>query len=433
MDDATLPLTARPGPTHGPSLRRLRTWQAAILVLAVLVHLSLLVSWRTGLWNRFTFDSVATGGWRGWDFFALYQAGRNVLDGVSAYESDNERIGVVVPRYTPFRYLPISAYTVGVALNAVSPLWAFRMWVGFEEVLLLGCAYLSWRRARDATGAVLAAAMWLAFTPYYLEIYLGQFSVVQAALVYLALVAWGDRRRDAAAGAPWIASVLWKQNTALLAPVFLRLGRWKTLLAAGLAVAITSAPYFLLYPEALGAFLGNFRADAPGAMLGNLGVRQWLYAAASALAPGLSVAGHEALQAAWMALVVGAALYLTFRRRADAVLLACLWMTTYFLVYHHVWEHHYVMALPVLVTLYRRARSPLTLAIWALLAVWTPYVLIDPAGLAFYHAPMRWTPLDPPLLDVAYHAVKALPILALWGQVAWWIVRRPAQAEEGRA
>lgn len=426
MDDATLPLRA----PHVDRARRLRPWQAALLVGAVLLHLSFLVSWRSGLWNRFTFDSVSTGGWRGWDFFALYQAGRNVLDGVSAYESDNERIQVVVPRYTPFRYLPVSAYTVGVALNALSPLWALRLWVAVEEALLLGCAALSWRRARDATEAVVTAAMWLAYTPYYLEIYLGQFSVVQAALVYLALIAWDEGRRGAWADAPWIASVLWKQNTALLAPLFVRLGRWRALLGAGAAVAITSAPYFALYPEALGAFLGNLRSGPPGPMLGNLGVRQWLYSAASALAPGLSAGAHEALQAAWVALVALAALWLTLGRRrpADPLLVGGLWMTTYFLVYHHVWEHHYVMALPVLVALYRRTRSGLVVGVWAFLAIWTPYILIDPAGLALYHAPMRWTPLDPPLLDVAYHACKALPILVLWADLVRRIARPACEA-----
>ena len=393
---------------------------------AVLLHLSLLVSWRTGTWNRFTFDSVATGGWRGWDFYALYQAGRNVLDGVSAYESDNERIQVVVPRYTPFRYLPVSAYTVGVALNALSPLWALRLWVAFEEALLLGCAYVSWRRARDATEAVVTTAMWLAFTPYYLEIYLGQFSIVQAALVHLALIAWEGGLGGAWGDAAWIGSVLWKQNTALLAPVLVRMGRWRGLAGAGLAVIATSAPYFALHPEALGAFAANLRSGPPGAMLGNLGVRQWLYSAVSALAPGLPPSTHEAVQAGWLALVVLAALWLTLRRRpADPLLLGCLWMTTYFLVYHHVWEHHYVMALPVLVALYRRTRSGLVVGVWGFLAIWTPYLFIDPAGLAFYHGPMRWTPLDPPLLDVAYHASKALPILVLWVYLARRVAAPP--------
>ena len=60
-----------------------------LLALAVAFHLSMLLSWRLGLWNRFTFDSTATHGRRGWDFYALYQAGRNVLTGVTAVRPGN--------------------------------------------------------------------------------------------------------------------------------------------------------------------------------------------------------------------------------------------------------------------------------------------------------------------------------------------------------
>jgi len=479
-----------------------------LLVLAVVLHVSLLLSWRLGFWNPFTFDSVATRGERGWDFFALYQAGHNVLTGVSAYESANDAIEVVVPRYTPFRYLPVSAYTVGVALNALPPLWAFRLWVALTEALLLGCAALSWRLAPDRRRGAVMVAMWLCFTPFYLEIYLGQFNVVQAALVLLMMAApltptlspgyrgegadasrhgplpgtpgggyrrgvasdgggapplpdpppgvpgRGSRRwaashgdcvpplpdappgvpgrgsRGVVLGAAWVGSLLWKQNTGLLAPLFLRQRRWRLLAVAALAVAVTSLPYFLAQPGSLGAFLGNLSSGAPAPNLGNLGVRQFLYSLASALAPGLSPDAHLWLQRAWVVLVVAVGLGLTLRdRRPPTLLHLCLWTTSYLLIYHHVWEHHYIMALPTLVMLYRRDGSPWILGLWALLAVWTPYIAIDPGGMAAYHAPMRWTPLAPPIVDVLYHGSKALPALALWGYVVAAILRQRPGAE----
>jgi len=407
------PLQARPALSRGSKI---------LLGLAILFHLSLLVSWRVGFWNRFTFDSTATRGTRGWDFYALYQAGHNVLSGVSAYESDGDKIEVVAPYYTPFRYLPISAYTLGVLLNLLSPLWAFRLWVATTELVLLGCAFLSWRAARDANEGTILAVMWLCFTPYYLEIYLGQFSVVQGALILLMMLCairpplgW---RYDLA----WVASLLWKQNTGLFLPLFLRLRRWRGLGLGALAVLVSSLPYFILYPSALSAFLGNLRSGAPSAQLGNLGMRQFLYSAASALMPRLSPATHQALQQAWVLAVLGIGLYLTMRdAHPDILLHLCLWTTTYFLVYHQVWEHHYVLLLPVLVMLYRRTRSWTMLGLYVLIAIWTPYVLIDPQGLAAYHAPMRWTPLEPRSLDALYHASKALPTLALWGYIIWLI------------
>ena len=148
---------------------------------------------------------------------------------------------------------------------------------------------------------------------------------------------------------------------------------------------------------------------------------------ASAVAPGLSSGAHLGLQRGWVAVVVGVGLWLTLRdRRPDPLLHLCLWTTTYLLIYHHVWEHHYVFALPALVMLYRRDGSPWVLAIYALLALWTPYILIDPRGMAAYHEPMRWTPLEPRVLDVLYHASKALPAVALWGYIARAIARHAA-------
>ncbi|HHX43989.1 MAG TPA: DUF2029 domain-containing protein [Chloroflexi bacterium] len=437
MDALRSPLTV-------PTARR--RVARGLLALALLFHLSLLASWRLGFWNPFTFDSVATQGHRGWDFFALYQAGHNVLTGVSAYESANHAVEVVVPRYTPFRYLPVSAYTVGVVLNALPPLWAFRLWVLVSEALLLGCAALSWWVAPDRRRGAVMAAMWLCFTPYYLELYLGQFNVVQTALVLLMMVAvaegpllpvprprvlrrWrrGERGgRDALFGGAWVASLLWKQNTGLFVPLLLRQRRWRLLGVAALVVLVTSGPYFALQPGALQAFLGNLSSGAPAPNLGNLGVRQFLYSLVSALTPGLSPDVHLWLQRAWVALVVGINLALTLRdRRPPTLLHLCLWTSSYLLIYHHVWEHHYLLALPVLVMFYRCNGSPGVLMLWALLAVWTPYVLIDPRGMAGVHAPMRWTPLSPPLLDVLYHGSKALPAVALWAYVVSTILRRP--------
>ena len=413
-----------------PTPSRLRAWPAfslgsrVLLCSAMLFHLSLLVSWRVGFWNRFTFDSTATRGSRGWDFYALYQAGHNVLTGVSAYESDGDKIEVVTPFYTPYRYLPISAYTLGALLNLLSPLWAFRLWVATTELVLLGCALLSWRTARDANQGALLAAMWLCFTPYYLEIYLGQFSVLQGALILLMMLSASRPPLGWRYDLAWVASLLWKQNTGLFIPLFLRLKRWRGLALGALAVLLSSLPYFILYPSALPAFLGNFRSGPPTPQLGNLGVRQLLYSAASALIPQLPPAAHQALQQVWVLAVLGIGLYLTLRDdQADPLLHLCLRTTSYFLLYHQVWEHHYVLLLPVLVMLYHRTRSRGLLGLYALIAVWTPYVFIDPQGLAAYHAPLRWTPLEPRSLDVLYHASKALPALLLWGYIIWLICR----------
>ena len=395
------------------------TRSRVLLLLAFLFHLSLLVSWRAGFWNRFTFDSTATHGRRGWDFYALYQAGHNVLTNISVYESDNDRIDVVVPLHTPYRYLPFPAYTLGVLLNSLSPLWAFRLWVSTVEVVLLSCAYVSYRLATNRDQGIVLAAMWLCFTPYYLEIYLGQFSLVQGALILAMMLSTlhcpSGWRYDLA----WVLSLLWKQNTGLFIPLFLRLKRWRTLILATSAILVTSLPYFALYPSALAAFGTNFSNGLPSHQLGNLGVRQFLFSLTSALPLSLSSSGHVLLQRIWVLAVLVCGLWLTFRRRQPDVLLhLCFWSSSYFLIYHHVWEHHYVLLLPVYMCLYRRTASPLVLCLYALTAIWTPYILIDPQGMAAYHMSLRWTPLEPRILDVCYHACKAVPTLLLWGYIA---------------
>ena len=411
----------------------------ALLGVAILVHLLMLVSWRTGTLNPLFFDATVTGGRRGWDFYALYQAGHNVLTGHSAYESDGSKIDVVIPggTYTPFRYLPVSAYTLGVLLNLVPPLWAYRLWVACIELVLLGCIALTWRVVQDPGRRARLAAMWLCFTPYYLELYMGQFSLVQGALVFLMLLwALGQRLRlgfDLA----WVGSVLWKQNTALFLPLMVRLKRWRAILILAVLLIATAGPYFLLYPGSLAAFLRNLSGEPPWFQLGNLGFRQLVFDGMWSLgdvlhlepSPILYVRAQQALVGLFVALPL-ALLFLD--RQPDAVTHLSLWMTAYFLVYHHVWEHHYVMLLPVLVVLAIRRESAWLWVLYVLLALPTPFYLIDPHGQVAVVDAMRWTPIRPLWQDLLYHATKAVPALLLYGMLARQVIRSVADTWRSR-
>lgn len=386
-----------------------------LLVAAIIWHCSLLISWRTGLWNRYTFDSTATQGRKGWDFYALYQAGHNALQGISIYESDNDKIEVVVPVYTPYRYLPTPAYTLGILLNLTSPLAAFWIWTLLLEVLLLYCCWRSWRLARITNEAVILAVFWLLYTPYYLEIYLGQFSLVQASFIFM-MMCWSDLpapgwRFDLV----WLASLLWKQLTVLLLPSWIIWHRWRGLVVAVLGLAVCSIPYFLVFPSALTIFLRNL-VSVPGSQLGNLGARQFIYAITIAVAPNLRPDAIMLIQWIWIFAIILSSLgaCLVARGQSRGLQIA-LWTVVFLLVYHDVWEHHYVLLLPVFVLLYRQKHSLWVLVIYGLIAVWTPYRLIDPQGLAAYTMSLRWTPLQPAWVNVAYHACKALPAVVLWG------------------
>ena len=346
-----------------------------LLGAAMLFHLLTLVSWRTGTLNPLFFDATVTHGVRGWDFYAMYQAGHNVLTGISAYESDPAKIEMIIPggTYTPFRYLPLSAYTLGVALNLVPPRWAYRLWVAFIELVLLACAVLTWHLVDNRDRRARLTAMWLCYTPYYLEIYMGQFSFVQGTLIYVMLVLAARPRLGWGFDSAWVSSVLWKQNTALFLPLMVRLKRWRALLGLATLILLTSVPYFVLYRGSLDAFMRNLVSERPWFQLGNLGFRQFVFdvmwSLDDVLRLGLPESAYLAAQWAVVATLGTLALALVLLdRRPGIVQHLSLWVTAYFMVYHHVWEHHYVMLLPVLVALMMHHESPMLWILYVLLA-----------------------------------------------------------------
>ncbi|MBC7234837.1 MAG: hypothetical protein H5T69_03270 [Chloroflexi bacterium] len=379
------------------------------------------------MWDAWTFDSTATQGRKGWDFFALYQAGHNLLTGVSIYESADHLLDVIVPQRTPYRYLPFPACTLGLALQIIPPLWAYGIWLLVLEGILLRCTITAWRLGGAKRGVYLAS-LWLLFSPYYLELYMGQFSLPQAALILLILLAETNSAKgilSRSLDVGWAASLLWKQNTGLYTPLFLRHRRWRTLLIGIGSVFITSMPYFIRDPDGLVRFAANLISEPPSHQLGNLGMRQLIFSLSTALIPDTRWPGHQTLQNLWVAIILALCLYATWRNNAQSLVESlCLWTTCFFLLYHHVWEHHYVMLLPVYTLLIARHSSPLLWALFGLTALWTPYRLLDLWGLAAIDASMRWRPIQPHLLDIAYHASKAVPTLVLWGYLLRIVWRR---------
>jgi hypothetical protein len=398
-----------------------------LLALATLVHLTLLVSWRQGFLVPLFFDATVLSGGRGLDFYAVYQAGSNILHGIDVYELDPAIIPASAPYFSPFRYLPIMGYLLGAALNLLDWLNAYRLWVVITEATLMGCIYLTWRWVPDRDLFARLAAMWLSFSPYYLELFMGQFSFVQGALVFFIMAqilrrGKPDRRFDAA----WFASLLWKINTVLFIPVLMRLRRFSTLVWAGVLVAVTTVPYFVLYPQHFGDFLrGNLGETVAGHQLGNLGFRQFVFEALTTVWPNLSAVAHQWTQASVVATVLGLALGLTlFDSGLDVIDHLSLWWTAFFLASPQVWEHHYVMLLPVLVVAYGRTRSPFVAILFVLLALPTPFYFTGLSQAVALDHRVRWLPLDPAWRGLLQHASKSIPTLLLFGYLATGIARR---------
>ncbi len=425
-------------------LRLLREhWARLLLGGAIFVHLLMMASLFWGYLSPLFSDSDLHR--QGIDFFAIYEAGRNVLEGRSVYYYDALDT-VATPYHTPYRYVPAFAYAFAVPINAVPAWWAYWGWVAFYELLLVANAYVTWRVGGKGTWALIGAAMWFVFTPFYLEQYMGQFSFLMAtALLWVGIGI--ARGRESVAGPPWLVSLTVKANSALLLPLFLRLGWWRTL-GAAIVIGAINMIYFAGRGREFGYLvwlnLNGIIRDVtlrllqyePGPNAGYFFVesqsRFFQYNPAEQGAVALMRNSlmtldptasdmPAALPAALVAGIVGLSLAATFLpRKVDPLALFAIWISTFFLTFT-VWEHHYVMYLPVVTLLValRPASRPWALVTFALVALPTPYWLLEnlwntapvpPANVLISHQD-SW----PAWGVVLQHAIKPLPVLALWG------------------
>lgn len=409
-----------------------------LLGCAGLFHLALLAGWR---WPKplvpYFFDATVLSGGRGLDFYATYQAGYNARHGWDIYEGDPAKVEIVVPYFTPFRYLPIVAYSAGAALSLLPPLTAFKLWVVLVELTFLACLAAIYRVTRhDPDLFARLAAMWLIFTPYYLELFMGQFSLVQGALIFgmlvLAVPAEADQAQTARwrlFGGLWLASLLWKINTVVFVPALGRWGRWRTLAAATAVVALTTLPYFYAFPaHAVDLWANNFGNTVSRPELGNLGFRQLVFTAlnVAGAGPGLQAWAQRAVVLAVGGLALGLTAGRPAARPAD---LLSLWLTAYFLATPQVWEHHYVMMLPAVIAAYRVGPRWTLAALWLLLALPTPFGFTGLQPLIAANHDLRAFALEPAWRPLLQHASKALPTLALF---IYWARRVYTSAPPGQ-
>jgi hypothetical protein len=378
-----------------------------IWAVALLIHLLFWVSLRTHWLVPLFNDSVHRFG-PGADFFALYQAGWSALRGQSIYEFAPGE--TVIPYAYPFRYLPISAYTVGALLTLAPPTVAYALWLAVCELCLLQNVRLTYQRAGRGVRGARLGAVWLIFCPYFLELWIGQFTFVLGSLLFWTVLACETGRGKAAQGW-WIASVLWKPASLLWAPIWLRERRWwPGLLLCGLLLA-GNLFYFRFFPADWPLFLETNFQSMPTWHAGNVGLSGLVYHFT-----GPSALFHAVRVSLSLALVLPA-LWITLRplpreRRPPFWLLASLWTCLYFLVYKDVWEHHLTLLLPFLVLALWRSPTPLLIGLVILLALPSPFVLYDPPGLGFNVDPQ---PFFSSRTSLLHHSWRVVPLLALYG------------------
>jgi len=322
-----------------------------LLACGIAVHLAFLLSLRSGLLHGLFNDSIHRFG-PGCDFFSIYAAGVKARLGESVYTIGGHV--EQVPYAYAFRYAPLVAYTLGLALSWLPHLTAYGVWLCLCELALLRNIRITWelvhakaqrRKEEGKTGSGIRevfahpyslAAMWLLFSPYYLELYVGQFTFITASLVFCAYLGWerdssrklarmGDveTQRDGAeraseiegvfgdgtstnatrreqrnpelnsslsSSAPlrlcvrqladlsWAAAVLLKMMPLLYLPIALLRGRWKSALATVAVLGVTSWVYFQRFPGDWKVFTDTNADPRPTWHGGNQGLMALLYA-----------------------------------------------------------------------------------------------------------------------------------------------------------
>jgi alpha-1,2-mannosyltransferase len=374
----------------------------------------------------------------GADFFAFYQAGRYVLNGDDIYRRPMDDPDRVVPYGYFYRYLPFVAYTLGVAANAVSPWTAYWIWALIVESLLAWCIVLTRRAVRDDWLFAMLAAMWLMYTPFYMEQYMGQLSFVMGAMIFAMVIAHARgqvRRFDWL----WIATVIIKHMTILFVPIMVRLRRYRTVALAFVLLALTAVPYLIFRNSGVGDFTHDNFDLTLYPYSGNLGALALVMVLKERLFPMASQIGFQLgpvrmtitrmLVLGTMALPTLAALWATFRRRPfDLIESVSLWTMVYFFVFREIWEYHFVLLMPLFVLLYAKTRARVLWWIYALAAAPTLFVLYDVPGAR--SPEVQWTTLE----HIANHAFKIVPLVWLFVWVAWGFYRRHVtRVERGAA
>jgi len=404
-------------------LRRWMSW--GFLTITIIIHVGFISSLWTGTLNFLFHDTHYLVG-QGADFFAYYQAGHNILNGLDCYTIPDP---LVVPYLYTYRYLPYFAYSFGVAVNLVPPLLAYWLWVGLLTVSLwlaaLRTRSLAKALHRPAWEGRMAMGMWFVFSPIYIELYLGQVTLFAAILMFFALTTpsfvGGRKGRRGTMTLFWTTGGLTKLIPFFIAPVLIGAGRVRSVLVAFIVtvLAIVAVPAGL---ESLRFFLdfNTARTIYISPYVGSHSLNMLLfYLLGQPSGDFRSVTGL--LIGVFFMLAIAATLY-------SRDLWACsgLFSTAYFFVMTDVWEHHYTFILPLLVLAWFRGR-PEDKARWVpfvlvlLMSVPIMPIIVFLSGVGPGVHPITWSPV----WQIIYHSSKIVPALIFFGWLLVMAFRSP--------
>jgi len=357
----------------------------------------------------------------GSDFWALYNSGKHWRLGNNIYGQG--------PGFG-FRYHPILAMTLLALLSHLKNTVAYAVWVFLNEFLFLMIWPFIRRLITDTRAFLVALAVGVFFTPYYLEVYMGNASFIAAALLIVAFF-YLESHPNTRFYPLYLLSALIKPLALLFLPVLLfrkqvRLALVTVIIYAGLAI-----PYFAVRDTAWLAFTRvNFDGFAvnPGFMVhgGNQGFYTLILMISASLNNISNVALYSLSQLpAWNMIImrllpyafVVIAVWATIRLRKTPHLYLSLfiWSATYFLGYKDIWEHSYSFFLLGLLCLHLSGAVDrrLLLICSVGMALPTAFVLYDISFVPdnLIHDPdWHWSPW----ISLIHHMTKPAWLMALY-------------------
>ena len=406
---------------------RMQKWTSRVFLLfALVIHLTFVTSLWTGLLDELFHDTKYLLG-QGADFFAFYQAGNNILNGISCYATPSSP---VVPFFYPYRYLPYFAYSVGVLLNLLPPVAAYWGWVGLTLTALWLAVWrtfsLARRLDRPAWEAYVAAALWFAFSPVYIEMYLGQVTLLAGILTFFALTSSqfvSGAKRRLSFDVSWTFGGLAKLIPFTMAPVFLFGGRVRAVLAA---VAVTAVA-ILVVPNGFESLLFFIDFNASRTMYLNPYPGSHSLKMLILHAFGLP-AGDFRIITLLLAGIFGTLSILAMLYSRDLWSTSALFALSYFFIMTDVWEHHYTFLLPLLVLGWIRGNPedrgrwvPVLLALAMSIPMMPVIEILSGAGPGVN--PSDWAPV----WLVIYHSSKVVPALILFCWFFWTSLAYPRE------
>ncbi|MFC1462518.1 glycosyltransferase family 87 protein [Verrucomicrobiota bacterium] len=387
-----------------------RSLAFAVLAAAGVVHIAIVASvclqHKPVIWHLHN-DTIHRVG-PGADLYAIYHAGINMRQGLNPYSKNDDH---TTPYFYPFRYLPVVALAATV-LRVFSPETALLVWIIVVETVLWWLIAVFWHRLHSIRMRTFAVTALLLSSPYFLELYMGQFTFVTITFVAFALLS--GRLRVVT----YTCACLLKAFPLAAGPALVRHRRyWPKLVVATTLVVVSSAPYFILRPDAWHAFYEANMRPFGGMHSGNYGFMHLLYLLIRDCGLSCVIFPWTITAAAvrWAALG-GTALLVLFSKRDNAVLGVSALLLAHFISYVHVWEHHcsgiVVLGLLMLTVKYdRRWAVPLIVTSVVLLCLPTPFGVFDQAK-----NPALWDPAGgwPRYASYVVLLPKVIPTLALY-------------------